>query len=62
MYSMNFSGFPGPGQEGQALGLSIVKGFVEAQDGTVEIENRKNGGARITVRIPSDLPGIDQRQ
>jgi two-component system sensor histidine kinase KdpD len=38
------------------LGLSIVKEFVEAHNGTVEIENRKNGGARITVRIPSEIP------
>jgi two-component system sensor histidine kinase KdpD len=35
------------------LGLSIVKGFVDAHNGTVEIENRKNGGARVTIRIPS---------
>ena len=50
------------GTGGTGMGLSIAKGFVEAQDGTVEIENRKNGGARITVRIPSDSPGIDQMQ
>jgi two-component system sensor histidine kinase KdpD len=47
---------------GTGLGLSIVKGFAEAQNGTVEIENRKNGGARVTVRIPSDTPDLDQIQ
>jgi two-component system, OmpR family, sensor histidine kinase KdpD len=47
---------------GTGLGLSIVKGFVEAQNGTVEIENRKNGGARVTVRIPSDVPDLGQIQ
>lgn len=41
------------GTGGTGLGLSIVKGFVEAQDGTVVAENRENGGARITVRIPA---------
>jgi two-component system sensor histidine kinase KdpD len=42
------------------LGLSIVKGFVEAHSGTIEIENRKNGGARVTVRIPSEIPDLGQ--
>jgi two-component system, OmpR family, sensor histidine kinase KdpD len=47
---------------GTGLGLSIVKGFVEAHNGTVEIENRKNGGARITVRVPSEVPDLGQIQ
>jgi len=38
---------------GTGLGLSIVKGFVEAHNGKVKAENRENGGARITVVIPS---------
>lgn len=37
---------------GTGLGLSIVKGFIEAQGGTVIAENRENGGARFTIRIP----------
>ena len=44
---------------GTGLGLSIVKGFVEAQNGTVKIENRQNGGARITVKIPTEIPNLD---
>ena len=44
---------------GTGLGLSIVKGFVEAHNGTVTIENRQNGGARITVKIPSITPDLD---
>ena len=47
---------------GTGLGLSIVKGFVESLNGTVEIENRKNGGARITVRIPTEIPDLGQMQ
>jgi two-component system sensor histidine kinase KdpD len=44
---------------GTGLGLSIVKGFVEAQRGTVAVENRRNGGARFTIKIPSEIPEIE---
>ncbi len=37
---------------GTGLGLSIVKGFTEAHQGTVTAENRRNGGATITIKIP----------
>jgi two-component system sensor histidine kinase KdpD len=43
---------------GTGLGLSIVKGFVEAHNGTVTLENRQNGGAKFTVKIPSEMPEI----
>jgi two-component system, OmpR family, sensor histidine kinase KdpD len=41
---------------GTGLGLSIVKGFTEAHNGTITAENRQNGGAKFTIRIPSDIP------
>ncbi len=37
---------------GLGLGLSIVKGFVEAHKGSVIVENRKNGGTCFTIKIP----------
>ncbi len=37
---------------GSGLGLSIVKGFTEALNGTVEAKNLKNGGAQFTINIP----------
>jgi len=37
---------------GTGLGLSIVKGYVEAHKGSVIAENRQNGGAVFTVKIP----------
>jgi len=43
-------------QEQEHFLLSIVKGFTEAQGGTVTAENRNNGGAIIPVSIPS--PGM----
>lgn len=44
---------------GTGLGLSIVKGFVEAHQGTVTAENRQNGGAVFTVRIPVEISKLD---
>jgi two-component system, OmpR family, sensor histidine kinase KdpD len=40
---------------GTGLGLSIVKGFVEAHEGTVVAENRQNGGAIFTIKIPVEI-------
>jgi len=37
---------------GTGLGLSIVKGFIEAHNGAVIAENRQNGGAIFTIKIP----------
>jgi two-component system sensor histidine kinase KdpD len=37
---------------GTGLGLAIVKGFVEAQGGRVQAENRAGGGAIFTILLP----------
>jgi len=37
---------------GTGLGLSLVKGFVEAQGGQVGAANRPQGGAIFTIRMP----------
>jgi K+-sensing histidine kinase KdpD len=37
-----------------------VKGFTEAQGGMVKAENRKNGGAIISVSIPSPGMAVDE--
>jgi two-component system sensor histidine kinase KdpD len=37
---------------GSGLGLTIVKGFVEAHGGTVTAGNRPGGGAIFTIRLP----------
>jgi two-component system, OmpR family, sensor histidine kinase KdpD len=47
---------------GTGLGLSIVQGFVEAHKGTVTAENRKNGGARFTIKIPTEISCIEAGQ
>ena len=47
-----FFRMPGNRTGGTGLGLSIVRGFVEAQGGTVSFQNKKEGGASFTIRIP----------
>ncbi|HXP58840.1 MAG TPA: ATP-binding protein [Dongiaceae bacterium] len=44
---------PAAAAGGTGLGLAIVKGFVEAQGGQVSAQNRTEGGALFTVRLPS---------
>lgn len=43
---------------GLGLGLSIVRGFVEAHRGTITLENRAGGGALFRIMIPSEIPDI----
>ena len=38
---------------GSGLGLSIVKGFVEAHNGTIVLTNRSSGGARFVISLPA---------
>jgi two-component system sensor histidine kinase KdpD len=44
---------------GTGLGLSIAKGFVEAHKGTITVENRQNGGAKFTIKIPTEILQAD---
>lgn len=43
---------------GSGLGLSIVKGFTEALGGTVELHNKKTGGALFTLYFPVKISYI----
>ncbi|MBB4119515.1 two-component system sensor histidine kinase KdpD [Mesonia hippocampi] len=40
---------------GTGLGLSIVKGFTEAMNGKVFLNNLKTGGAKFTIKIPCEF-------
>jgi two-component system sensor histidine kinase KdpD len=39
---------------GTGLGLSIAKGFVEAHNGSIVLENIISGGARFIITIPTE--------
>jgi len=43
---------PGAPTGGSGLGLTIAKGFVEAQGGTITAANRPGGGALFSLRLP----------
>jgi two-component system sensor histidine kinase KdpD len=43
---------------GLGLGLSIVKGFIEAHNGNIRVTNTKGGGAKFIIQIPSEKPNI----
>ena len=44
---------------GLGLGLSIVKGFVQAHNGKITVENSVGGGSIFTIKIPSENPEIN---
>jgi two-component system sensor histidine kinase KdpD len=44
---------------GSGLGLSIVKGFVEAHNGKVLLINSSSGGAKFTIEIPAESSYIN---
>jgi len=45
---------------GTGLGLSIAKGFVEAHDGTIHLENNNEGGATFTITIPVETASVEE--
>lgn len=43
---------------GLGIGLSIAKGFIEAHQGHISVENTPGGGAMFIIQIPSERPEI----
>lgn len=45
----------GRSAEGTGIGLSLVRGLVELQRGTVQIDSEPGRGTTVTIRLPSSL-------
>ncbi|MBC7884261.1 MAG: PAS domain-containing sensor histidine kinase [Saprospiraceae bacterium] len=45
---------------GTGLGLSIVKGFTEALNGKIKLENLLGGGAKFNIEIPAESSHINE--
>lgn len=50
-----FFRIPGSKTGGSGLGLSIVRGYVEAHKGTITALNLATGGAQFLIRIPTQI-------
>jgi two-component system sensor histidine kinase KdpD len=50
-----FFRIPGSKTGGSGLGLSIVRGYVEAHKGTITASNLPAGGAQFILRIPTEI-------
>ncbi len=43
--------------KGTGLGLGIVKNIIEAHSGQIRLDNRSEGGARVSIRLPVQKEG-----
>jgi len=41
---------------GTGLGLGVVKNIIESHGGSIQIQNRASGGAKVTVELPIEQP------
>lgn len=48
--------------EGTGIGLSLVRGLVELQRGTVEIDSELDRGTTVTIRLPRSVAGAAVEQ
>ena len=47
------------GVDGTGLGLALVKQFMEAMGGSVQVESQAGRGSTFTVTLPRSRPGIN---
>jgi two-component system sensor histidine kinase KdpD len=56
------AGTPGSGHRGSGLGLSIARGFTEANAGTLHVESLPGQGATFVFELPLSAPDDERRE
>ncbi|HME81580.1 MAG TPA: HAMP domain-containing sensor histidine kinase [Candidatus Eremiobacteraceae bacterium] len=56
VFELGFRGAAARAHAGSGLGLSVVKQLVEAQGGSISLDETAPSGARFVVRLPGELP------
>lgn len=56
LFDLFVRGEPESALPGVGLGLAICRAIVEVHGGTIRAENRVDGGACVTIRLPMDVP------
>ncbi|MHB1279242.1 MAG: sensor histidine kinase [Bacteroidia bacterium] len=54
-----FYRIPNSAPGGTGLGLSIARGFTEALNGKIQVQNSESGGARFIVEIPAETSSLN---
>ena len=57
-----FYRLPDTATGGTGLGLSIARGFTNAHNGTITLENLSSGGAKFTISIPAEVTTLNMMQ
>jgi PAS domain S-box-containing protein len=47
--------------QGMGFGLAICKRIIEAHDGTIMVETKKNEGTKFTITLPKELDSLDKK-
>jgi two-component system, OmpR family, phosphate regulon sensor histidine kinase PhoR len=55
LFERYFRGARTAGQPGHGVGLFLVRGTISSHGGEITANNRPEGGARFTVRLPADI-------
>lgn len=61
IFDKYYRGQSGSGQQGNGLGLAVVRTIVEAHGGKVSVQNRPRGGAQFTINLRPAPPDMTRK-